>query len=83
MLMDKPAASMGLQQNSFRLVRRLQGHQRALSTSVSNTAAFLIIAFVFVNFLVLGFKIGGFISETETVKQYLDAKSTTKYLRSP
>ena len=81
--MDKPAASMGLQQNSFRLVRRLQGRQRALSTSVSNTAAFLIIAFVFVNFLVLGYKIGGIVGETETVKQYLDGKSSTKYLRSP
>lgn len=80
MFMDKPA-SMGLQLNSFRLVRP-QG-QRALSTSFSNTAAFLIIAFVFVNCLVLGFKIGGIIGETETVKQYLDAKSTTKYLRSP
>ena len=79
--MDKPAASMGMLQNSFRLVRTQR--QRALSTSLSNTAAFLIIAFVFVNFLVLGFKIGGIVGETETVKQYLDGKSTTKYLRSP
>ena len=80
--MDKPAL-MGLRQNSFRLFRLRGQGQRALTTSISNTAAVLIIAFVFVNCFFLGIKLGELIAETETAKQYLDAKSTTKFLRSP
>ena len=63
------------------MLPRLQG-QRSLRPSFlcTNTGAALLVVFVFLNFLFVGYKLGEVIGDTKTTQQYLAANSK-QYLR--
>jgi hypothetical protein len=84
--MDKPA-TLGLmrRQNSYRLLSRLQG-QRSLRPSFfcgTNLGATLLVVFVFLCFLLIGYKLGEVIADTETVKQHLKVPQQNLRYYSP